>query len=105
MKVAPRWPRELPDGYVIRFNGREIRLTADEAMKLSEAVNDLFSQRMDDLEFSEGVEIADAIESAWAGMEAPEKELTESLASDLRCVLNDEVVRDEMNLRRLRDAL
>ena len=43
-KVAPRWARELPDGYVIRFNGRETRLTADEAMKLSEAVNDLFSE-------------------------------------------------------------
>jgi len=81
-KVARRWPRELPEGYLIRFNGRATKLTADEAIKLADAVNHLFHELMNDGEFFEGVEIADAIEAAWEGMEAPEKELTESLASD-----------------------
>ena len=74
-------------------------------MAMAEAANDLHSERLNSLEGFPGVEIADAIESAWAGWEPAEYTFQGSLARSVLEALTDEVVTEVPALGPLRDAL
>jgi hypothetical protein len=104
-RVAFSGPRELPNGYLVRVGSAAHQLSKEEAGALADAANDLHAERLESLEGFLGVEIADAIEAAWAGWEAPSYTLRGPLARSVLEALTDEVVSGTPALGPLRDAL
>lgn len=81
-------------------------MTETEALALAEAANALHFEWIGANDFFPGVEIADAIESAWAGHDPAEYVLEEAtLANCVLVVLSDDLVNDVAALAPLRQAL
>jgi hypothetical protein len=76
-------------------------LTTDEALALARAADDLNYARV----VHPGVEISDAINSAWSGYDLAEYVLEMPLAKDVLEILSDDLVREVPALAPLREAL